>query len=706
MVLLDNAGSTEQVRPLLPATPGCLTLITSRNRLSGLVAREGAQRLSVGTLDAETARALLIRLLGDQRVAAESDQVTALIEVCAGLPLALRIAAAQLADEPHRTLADYLAELQDRGLTVLALEDDEQSAVAAAFDLSYHHLEHGVRRLFRLAGLIPGVDFTVDALAALTATTVAGARAAVRALTSAHLLEEHAAGRYRFHDLLRDYARQQAMTEEPERERAEALNRLFTWYYRGRTAAAELLISWRLEPPCPPLPEVPPVGFAAAGEARTWLESEFHNIAAAIRACADNGPTHWCWHLALGVVSDMERHGHLGDVLTMMEVVVDAARAAEDQQALALSLGEFGMVEGSAGRTMSSELITEMLAAAENSGAAAVLGFGLYVAGVVHVRSSDAPTGVDYLSRALDTQERAGDTIGQTLTLMHLGNVAMIQGDVRGAARAYERMIEISGEQTPSLTVAGLPDLCHARITLGRLDGIAELLERSEQLAERLHDETRGCVITYTRASLYRDSGRADEARELLLQASRRAAELGLPRLRSHIFNELGFCHLALDDAARARAAFEQSAELASSDHMREYRTHATRGLALADLAESSLAAAESHAREAIEIAVGAHRMHEGEALVVLAWVELALGRTEDAVAHAEQALAIQQETCYFLGTARAHHVLGAARADQEHLSEALRMFEEFGSPEAVEVRARQSARSPEALSADANWNR
>ncbi|MEI8413036.1 MULTISPECIES: AfsR/SARP family transcriptional regulator [unclassified Kribbella] len=687
LVLLDNAGSTDQIRPLLPATPGCLTLITSRNRLSGLIAHEGAQRISLDTLDADTAHELLVRLLGHGRVTAEGASVADLIEACAGLPLALRIAAAQLADEPHRSVADYVTELQERGLTVLALEDDEQSAVAAAFDLSYHHLETGVRRLFRLAGLIPGLDFTVDAAAALTGTRVAEARAAVRVLTGAHLLQEHAAGRYRFHDLLRDYARQRAVVEEPETQRAEALNRLYTWYYRGRTAAAEHLISWRLEPPCPPLPEVPPVGFAAAGEALTWLQAEFQNIVAAIRECAVNGPAHWCWHLALGVVSDMERHGHLTDVLSMLEVVVDAARAADDQQAIALSLGEFGILESTAGRTLSSELITEMLAAAQNSGAAAVTGFGLYVTGVIRMRSGDAPAAVDYLSRALDTQERAGDTIGQTLTYLNLGNVTLMQGDVRGGARAYERMIEIAGDQTPSLTVSGLLNLCHARITLGRLDGIDELLKRAEQLVERLHDTSRGCVVTYTRASLYRDSGRAAEARELLQQASHLATEIGLPRLRSHILNELGFCHLALDDPAQARAVFEQSAELASSDTMREYRTHATRGLALADLAESSLAAAESHAREAIEIAIGADRMHEGEALVVLARVELALGRTDDAVVHAEQALAIQQETCYFLGEARAHHVLGEARADAGHLQEALRMFEEFGSPEASAVR-------------------
>ena len=115
-----------------------------------------------------------------------------------------------------------------------------------------------------------------------------------------------------------------------------------------------------------------------------------------------------------------------------------------------------------------------------------------------------------------------------------------------------------------------------------------------------------------------------------------------------------------------------------------EYRTHSIRGLALADLGESAPAAAEARAREAAEVAIGADRMHEGEALVVLARARLALGRPEAAIEAAEQALAIQQTTGYFLGLARAHQVLGLAKADPAHLQEAQRMFDAFGSPEAA----------------------
>ncbi len=687
LILLDNAASAEQVRPLLPAGSSCLALVTSRTRMTGLVAREGAHRIVLGTLETAVARDLLDRLLGTQRVEAEPESVAELIEACAGLPLALRIAAAQLTDEPHRTIADYLLELRERGLAALALSDDEQSAVAGAFDLSYQRLDPGVRRLFRLAGLVPGLDFTAPALAAMSALPVADARAAVRTLTGAHLLDEHAAGRYRFHDLLRDYARSRAMAEETEPQRADARNRLYTWYYRGREVAARLLIAWRLEPPCPPLPDVPAVQLASRTEARDWLTDEFDNIHAAIRDCADHGPVHWCWHLALGVVTDMERYGRRVDVLSMLDTVVAAARAADDQQAVALSLGELGIISTAVGRALDPEHVTQLITAAEQSGDDAVLGFGLYVTGTIWVRSNDRPAARTYLERARDIQERLDDTVGQALTLLQLGFLSYQAGDLAAAVDAWERSAEVAGAAAPSIAVAGVFYACTGRITLGRLDGIDEWFERGRRLIEELDDITRQCILGYLRGCLLRDTGRPHEGRELLLAARQLADELDIVRLRAYVRNELGFCHVILGDFAAAREAFEEAAELASADLLREYRARAVHGLAVVALAGSDLDAAESLARDAVELSTGSDRMHEGDAVVVLARVKLALGDREAASQYGAQALSILQETGSALGIARAHHVLGEIHADREHLLEALRGFEAFGSPEAATVR-------------------
>lgn len=687
LILLDNAASADQVRPLLPAGSSCLTLVTSRSRMTGLAARDGAHRLVLGTLETAVARQLLDRLLGTQRVEAEPGPVAELIEVCAGLPLALRIAAAQLTDEPHRTIADYLLELRERGLAALALSDDEQSAVAGAFDLSYQRLEPAVRRLFRLAGLVPGLDFTAPAVAAMSELPVADARAALRTLTGAHLLDEHAAGRYRFHDLLRDYARTRAMAEETAEQRAEAMNRLCTWYYRGREVAARLLIAWRLEPPCPPLPDVPAVQFASRTEARDWLIHEFDNIHAAIRDCADHGPVHWCWHLALGVVTDMERYGRRVDVLSMLDTVVTAARAAGDQQAVALSLGELGIISSGVGRPLEPEHVSQLVAAAEAAGDDAVLGFGLYVAGTIKVRGNDRPAAREFLQRACEVQQRADDTVGQSLTHLQLAFVSYHSGDLGSAVDEWERSAELAGAEAPSIAVAGVLYACHGRITLGRLAGIDELFEHGRRLVEELDDTSRRCVINYLRGGLLRDTGRPGEGLELLLAAHRQAEELDIVRVRALVRNELGFCHLELGDLAAARRAFEEAAELASAELLREYRAHAVRGLAVVALAGSEFGEAESLARDAVELSTGTDRMQEGAAVVVLARVKWALGDPEAASKYGAEALAILQETGYVLGIARAHLVLGEVLADRQHLLEALRGFEAFGSTEAADAR-------------------
>ena len=163
LVILDNAESAAQVRPLLPGSPGCFVLVTSRNRLSGLLARDGAHRIPLDVLGPEEAGTLLAAMLGAQRVAAEPGATGALAKACGYLPLALRIGAANLADQPRRTIASYVSELTtgDR-LADLAIDDDPHTAVAGAFDVSYTALGAPVRRLFRLLSLAPAQPSTVE----------------------------------------------------------------------------------------------------------------------------------------------------------------------------------------------------------------------------------------------------------------------------------------------------------------------------------------------------------------------------------------------------------------------------------------------------------------------------------------------------------------------------------------------------------------
>ncbi|HZM75090.1 MAG TPA: BTAD domain-containing putative transcriptional regulator [Candidatus Limnocylindrales bacterium] len=284
LVILDNAGTAEQIRPLLPGAPTCLVVVTSRDRLDGLVARDGARRLTLDALRPDEAVNLLSRVVGDDRVGAQPDAAAALAHACAYLPLALRVAAAHLAADQHRDLVGYVAEMSgDRALDTLRIATDDDSAVRAAFDLSYGVLPAPVKRLFRLLGVVPGPDVTASAVAALAGTTVAQAAPMLDRLAAAHLVDQHLPGRFTLHDLLRLYAKDR-VTQEPERR--AALDRLLDWYLcAARAAVAELspVRQRRDARPAPPPPAGPPApSFHQPADALDWLNAERLNLIAAV----------------------------------------------------------------------------------------------------------------------------------------------------------------------------------------------------------------------------------------------------------------------------------------------------------------------------------------------------------------------------------------------------------------------------------------
>lgn len=302
IVVLDNAVSADQVRPLLPAGAGCLTLITSRNRMTGLVAHEAATHLPLGPLSAGEGVELLASILGPDRVRDEPDAAAAMVDACAGLPLALRIAAANLAEVDGRRIADYLTELRSgRRLDRLRNEGDDRLSVRAAFDLSYAALSEPVRRLFAMIGLVPGPDLTAETAAALIGGPVTGTAAGLERLASIHLLERRGPYRYAAHDLAREYARERASDLDPA-ECGAALSRLLAHYSGMADAALPTLDSTDHVLPEPDDTE--------HGQAEEWLRAELPNLVAACEYAADHGPYEQAW-----LISDALRafRTYLGD---------------------------------------------------------------------------------------------------------------------------------------------------------------------------------------------------------------------------------------------------------------------------------------------------------------------------------------------------------------------------------------------------------
>src|SRR5205814_5476204 len=238
LVVLDNAHSAEQVGPLLPGTPSCVAVVTSRDSLAELVAG-GAGRIDLDLLPPAQAVALLGRLIG-ARVATEPAAAAALAERCVRLPLALRIAAERAVAHLAAPLSELVAELT-AGLEVFDAGDDERTAVRAVFSWSYRYLPPDAARAFRLLGLRPGTDIDRFAVAALAGGTVEETWRTVEALAGAHLVSTTRAGRVGMHDLLRRYAAERAAGDDTEADRQAALTRLLDHYLIAASAAMDTL---------------------------------------------------------------------------------------------------------------------------------------------------------------------------------------------------------------------------------------------------------------------------------------------------------------------------------------------------------------------------------------------------------------------------------------------------------------------------------
>ncbi|MFS8099361.1 tetratricopeptide repeat protein [Lentzea alba] len=278
LVLLDNARDAEQVRPLLPASPGCLAVVTSRNPLSGLVAREGARPLTLPALTREEASALLESHLGTSRIRAEPDAAVELADRCAGLPLALSVVAARATLNPTFSLRALAGALTDEATRLDMLADEDPAVnVRAVFSWSYLRLKPDAARLFRLFSLHPGQDAGVHAIACLAGVPVASARRLLDELKSAQMVMEHAPDRFSCHDLLRVYARELTERHDPASSRRAAVQRVLDFYLHCADIADSQLPVTRS--PIEITVEHPPAEIPALDDA--WFDTEAENLLAA-----------------------------------------------------------------------------------------------------------------------------------------------------------------------------------------------------------------------------------------------------------------------------------------------------------------------------------------------------------------------------------------------------------------------------------------
>ncbi|MFI7632792.1 tetratricopeptide repeat protein [Nonomuraea sp. NPDC049400] len=456
LVLLDNAADSAQVQPLLPGTEGCLALVTSRNRLSGLALHNATRTVDLDILSAAEAVALLSAVIG-HRSESEPAAVAELARQCGHLPLALRIAAAHLADHPHRRIATYVADLAERGrLGTLHLGDAPSAAVSATFDLSYQALTEAGRIAFRRLGLIPGGGgFTARALAAMLGVSAAEARARLDALRAGSLIQaRHSRSpeeRYHLHDLLFDYARHRAEAEDDGVVREEAVRRLLEWYrtiddplvlqdeYENvlaatrHAAAHDLEAAWRL-----------PAALARLLRLRHSLAgtAELHTLAASAAERAGE-------HLEAAVA-----HNNLGATLEYLgrypEALAEHRRALEIYQRLAdpagtgaalRSIGTVSWLLGRYGAALTE--LREALDILEDAGDDDAVGQTLNLLGIVLRNLGRMEEAVAHYERALAIHRRTSDTHGEANTLNNLGVVLDARGRHAEALELYREALAL-----------------------------------------------------------------------------------------------------------------------------------------------------------------------------------------------------------------------------------------------------------------------
>jgi tetratricopeptide (TPR) repeat protein/transcriptional regulator with XRE-family HTH domain len=406
LVVLDNARDEEQVRPLLPASPGSLVLVTSRNQLAGLAVAERARLVTLDVLTHDEAVQLLTVRLGTSRAAAEPDAVAEIADLCACLPLALAVAAARAEARPGFPLAALAAELRDTADRLDALDaGDPAASVAAVFSWSYDQLGRDAARMFRLLGLHSGPDISLPAAASLAAVHVPEARRLLRELARAHLIAEHVPGRYAFHDLLRAYAAAQAHDTDTEPDRRAAVGRVLDHYLHTADRATHLLLPSAESAALIPLsPGAAPEQPAGPRQAMAWFEAEHQVLLAAVALAANAGFDSHAWQLPWALSLFLLRRGHFQE------------RAVTQRTALAAAtrLGD------TAGQATASRLL-----------AGALVDCGDY---------DQAP---GYLAASLGLYRRLGNRIGEAKAHRALGFLAGHQGRYADALSHAEQALRL-----------------------------------------------------------------------------------------------------------------------------------------------------------------------------------------------------------------------------------------------------------------------
>jgi tetratricopeptide (TPR) repeat protein/transcriptional regulator with XRE-family HTH domain len=600
LLVLDDALSSEHVRPLLPGAGDSLILVTSRRHLTAL---EGATAVSLDILWPGEAAALLVRLAARPGLSPDDAAVSDLVRLCGYLPLAIGMLARQLHHHPAWSVAGRAAELaaeRDR----LDLMATENVSVAAAFDLSYEDLAPVQQLLFRRLALHPGTEFDGFAAAALDGTDLAAARRSLEMLYDQYLLTEIAQGRYRMHDLIRQHARTLADRIDPEHDREQAVSRVLD-YYQHTATRAESQLARRTVPASDAGGTSTSVPVLDGREqALSWARAERASLLACLDHAVATGQHARVIALTTGLagllrhdgpwVEALTRHAtalraarHLGDRLGQANVLADLGRfrlltddLAGAERDLAEALGIYRTAGNQLGQANVlnnlgdlRRLIGDYPAAAQDLAAGLALyrdlGDRLGQANVLTNLGIMRRLTGDYLAAAADLEEALGlyrdlgDPPGQTMALNNLGLTRRGTGDFAGAVRDLAEALSISRGTADRLDVANaLTYLGTVRRLTGDLAGAARDMEEALTVYREIGNHSAEAEALNEAGTLYRTGGDLDRARLYHQQALDLAREIGIAWDEAHALAGLGRCALPAGHPVQAAGQLRQALEI------------------------------------------------------------------------------------------------------------------------------------------------
>jgi DNA-binding SARP family transcriptional activator/Tfp pilus assembly protein PilF len=533
LVVLDNVRDVDQARPLLPGSAGCSALVTSRDGLTSLVAREGANLVSLDLVSTAEARHLLAARLGSARVAAEPEAVDQIISCCARLPLALAIAAARAVAQPDFPLTVLARDLLSIRHSLDALvEGDAAVDIRATFSCSYRTLSAEAARMFRLFALYPGTHLTRDAAASLAGLSGTAVSQVLAELSRAHLITEHAPGKFGFHGLLWAYATELVHAADPSSDRQAALHRMFDHYLRAAYDAAVLVDPYRTTfTLVSPLPGVQFAQFASGDEALAWFATERPTLLAIIQQAGRAGFYAHCWQIAWALADDLFFRADWHGLTVAHHAALDAATRLGDPVGMAHAhRGLAGAATSAGQRDVAYGHLRQALSFFQQAGRPVDQAHIIRNLGMVMRKTGRFTEALEILVSALELCRAAGSRPGYARTLTGIGALRAMLGDYEQALIDCQQALVLLEDlddvhtQGDALHVIGY---CHYR--LGRYSQAASHYQQALDRYRKIGDHSYAAQGLIDMGEAYVAAGAFNAARATWTDASQILAELAGP---------------------------------------------------------------------------------------------------------------------------------------------------------------------------------